>query len=188
MVINMATNENEVGEIAEQLDELALDAEDAVVEDISSEQQGDITQKDIDAAVLAKEEGNVCFRNKEYDEAIEHFSRAIAYCPENEENKESLATFYGNRSAAYFSVEEYELVVEDCSQALELKPDYCKVLVRRMQANEKLDKVEDALTGLLLVTPEGIVSVFDIICLILLTDAKQIKEIDPAHPKINEIM
>ena len=76
--------------------------------------------KSLEKAIEAKEEGNNYFRNKEYDDALESYSRAITYCPEDDENKENLATFYGNRSAAYFSLEEYELVVEDCTAALEL--------------------------------------------------------------------
>ena len=103
--------------------------------------------KSLEKAIEAKEEGNNYFRNREYDDALESYSRAITYCPEDDENKENLATFYGNRSAAYFSLEEYELVVEDCTAALELKPDYVKVIARRMLANEKLEKFEEALTG-----------------------------------------
>lgn len=104
-----------------------------------------VYEKDLTKAVAAKEEGNAFFRNKEYDEALEAYSRAITYCPEDD--KENLSTFYGNRSAAYFSLEEWELVVEDCTAAVELKPDYVKVLARRMLANEKLEKYEEALRG-----------------------------------------
>jgi import receptor subunit TOM70 len=106
-----------------------------------------VYEKDLQKALDAKEEGNAFFRNKDYDEALESYSKAITFCPEDDINKENLATFYGNRAAAYFSVEEYELVVEDCTAALALKSDYVKVIARRMLANEKLEKYEDALTG-----------------------------------------
>lgn len=106
-----------------------------------------IFEKNLEKALGAKEEGNSYFRNKEYDDALESYSRAITYCPEDEANKENLATFYGNRAAAYFFLEEYDLVVEDCTSALAIKPDYVKVLARRMTANEKLEKYEDALAG-----------------------------------------
>ena len=104
-----------------------------------------VYEKSIEKAIQAKEEGNNYFRNKEYDDALESYSKAITYCPE--EDKENLATFYGNRSAAYASLEEWELVVEDCSAAIEIKPDYVKVIARRMLANEKLEKYEEALAG-----------------------------------------
>lgn len=106
---------------------------------------GFVYEKDLQKAIAAKEEGNNFFRNKDYDEALEAYSRAITYCPEDD--KENLATFYGNRSAAYSSLEEWELVVEDCTAAIALKPDYVKVLARRMLANEKMEKYEEALAG-----------------------------------------
>ena len=108
---------------------------------------GYVYEKDLAKAIEAKEEGNNYFRNKDYDEALESYSRAITFCPEDDENKENLATFYGNRSAAYASIEEYDLVIEDCTAALALKPDYVKVIARRMLAHEKLEKYEEALAG-----------------------------------------
>lgn len=122
--------------------------------------------KDIQKALAAKEAGNEYFRQKDYDNAIQCYSNAIAYCPnddiENKEYQEQLATFYGNRAAAYFAEEEYELVIDDCSYALDHKADYVKVLLRRMQAYEKLDKLDEALA-----------------------DAKKIQELDPSTPKIS---
>lgn len=105
-------------------------------------------EKDLEKALTAKEEGNVYFRNKEYDESLESYSKAIMYCPEDNDNKELLATLYGNRSAAYFFLDEFELVIEDCTSAVNLKQNYVKVLARRMLANEKLEKYEEALSGL----------------------------------------
>jgi len=131
------------GEHDEPNEEAFVDA--PTTEDEASEC---VYEKNLSKALEAKEEGNNYFRNKEYDDALEAYSKAITFCPEDEENKENLATFYGNRSAAYFAVEEFELVVEDCTAALALKVDYVKVIARRMLANEKLEKYEEALTGL----------------------------------------
>jgi import receptor subunit TOM70 len=139
-------------ELCDQVNEIQLNEDPQVVElnddmeELLDAEQFQIV-KNIDSAIAAKEEGNVHFRNKDYDESLESYSRAIEFCPETDEFKDELATFYGNRSAAYFLVEEYELVVEDCTDALKLKANYVKVLVRRMQAFEKLDKVEEALSG-----------------------------------------
>lgn len=114
-------------------------------EDVEEVPHGLTIEKNLDFATQAKEEGNEYFRKKEYDFAIQQYSMAIARCPEDQ--TEQLATFYGNRSAAYFAEEDYELVIEDCGAALELKADYIKVIIRRMQAYEKLDKIEEALAG-----------------------------------------
>ena len=133
----------------------------AVASSSSSSSSGIVVEKSIVLANEAKEEGNSCFRVKDYDNAIAMYSRAIVLCPTDDEHKDTLAVFYGNRAAAYFSVDEYECVVDDCAGALELKPDYVKVLMRRSQAYEKLGKVDDALA-----------------------DARKAKELDPAFPKI----
>jgi tetratricopeptide (TPR) repeat protein len=135
-------------ELAKSVGELKLGNEGHDDEEIAEFQEcneGFSYEKDLQKAMAAKEEGNEFFRKKEYDEALEHYSRAVTFCPEDD--KENLATFYGNRSAAYFALEEWDLVVEDCTSAIELKPDYVKVLARRMLANEKLEKIEDALRG-----------------------------------------
>jgi tetratricopeptide (TPR) repeat protein len=104
-------------------------------------------EKDLSKALEAKEEGNRLFREKDYDDAIQYYSQAIGHCPNTPECKEQLSTFYGNRAAAYLAEEEYELVIEDCTEALKLKEDYTKLLVRRMQCYDKLEKWEEALAG-----------------------------------------
>lgn len=115
-------------------------------DDVEEIPRGLTIEKNLDLATQAKEEGNEYFRRKEYDFAIQQYSMAISRCPEDQ--TEQLATFYGNRSAAYFAEDDYELVIDDCGAALELKKDYVKVIYRRMQAYEKLDKLEEALTGM----------------------------------------
>lgn len=104
-----------------------------------------VVEKDLDKALQWKEKGNDAFKARDFDLAIQYYSLAIAHCPDHD--TENLSTFFGNRSASYFAEEEYELVVADCSSALENKPDYLKVLARRMQAYEKIEKYEEALTG-----------------------------------------
>ena len=131
----------------EDIDKLNISNDNDDLSDQNINKTGYEYIKDIEKSLQAKEEGNNLFRNKEYDESLEYYSKAITYCPEDDENKENLATFYGNRSAAYFALEEYELVIDDCTTALGLKPDYVKVLARRMACYEKLEKYEEALNG-----------------------------------------
>lgn len=69
--------------------------------------------------------------------------------------------FYGNRAACYMSMKEFELAVEDCSEALQYNTSYVKVLIRRSQASERLEKYEDAIA-----------------------DAKAVQELEPDYPKI----
>lgn len=42
---------------------------------------------------------------------------------------------------------QYETVVDDCTAALELDPRYVKALLRRQQANERLEKYDLASEG-----------------------------------------
>ena len=136
--------------------------EDDEVVEVPEQQAALEVEKDISLALKAKEDGNAFFRDKDYDGAITLYSQAIAYCPCDDENKENMAVFLGNRAAAYFSIEEWSLVVDDCTTALENNANYVKVLHRRLQAYEKLDRVEEALA-----------------------DAKRIQELDPSWPKIS---
>jgi tetratricopeptide (TPR) repeat protein len=119
----------------------------------------------LEEALITKEEGNQFYKEKKYDEASCCYSRAISLCPDIESNKDHLSVFFGNRAACYFAMEEYELVVEDCSFSLERKPNHPKILMRRSQAYEKLDKLDEALA-----------------------DAKLVFEIDPSYPKISTIV
>jgi tetratricopeptide (TPR) repeat protein len=136
--------------------------EDDEVVEVPEQQAALEVEKDISLALKAKEDGNAFFRDKDYDGAITLYSQAIAYCPCDDENKVNMAVFLGNRAAAYFSIEEWSLVVDDCTTALENNANYVKVLHRRLQAYEKLDRVEEALA-----------------------DAKRIQELDPSWPKIS---
>lgn len=149
-------------ELDHRVEELTFDEADINNNNSDHSKDDEIDVKDIVISTKAKEEGNNQFRLKEYDDAIESYSKAIYHCPEDEDNKDYLATFYGNRSAAYFSIEDYELVIEDCTSALELKPNYPKVLARRMQAYEKMENLDEALS-----------------------DAKELQKLDPAFPKID---
>lgn len=143
------------------------DNNEVVVEDVEEEvvdvDNEIYIEKDLILALKYKEEGNKFFREKNYDEAIDNYTLAINYCPIDD--LENISIFLGNRAAAYYSLEEYSCVVEDCSNSLTNKPDYIKVLMRRCQANEKLDKIEESLA-----------------------DAKRIKELDNIYPKINELI
>ena len=135
--------EGEIIETEEGEEELMKTEE----EDNDPETEMPCIAKDITLANEAKEEGNNFFRTKDYDSAISSYSRAITLCPIGDEYKEVLSVFLGNRAAAYFSVDEFDCVVDDCTASLELNSNYVKVLMRRSQAYEKLTRPEDALVG-----------------------------------------
>lgn len=70
-----------------------------------------------------KERGNECIKAGNFTEAILHYSNAIKLNP-NE------ATFYSNRSLAFFKLEQLYYANEDADRAIQLKPDWAKVTER----------------------------------------------------------
>jgi tetratricopeptide (TPR) repeat protein len=161
--------------------------------DLTKEPIVDIEGKSLDLALKAKEEGNEYFRTKDYDLAIELYSQAILLCPvdasEKEveskslgetkasaissdmpykppsKNAEMLSIFLSNRAACFAALGEWDMVIDDCNWARDLNTLHVKALMRRSQAYEKLDKIEDALA-----------------------DARRVQEIDPTWPTIGSIV
>lgn len=93
-----------------------------------------------DEAIKFKDQGNVEFKNGNWTEAVDAYSKAIKV---GEKHKQ-LPTFYKNRAAAYLKLEKYEQVVKDCDKSLELEPNEPKALYRRAQAKEQLGRFEEA--------------------------------------------
>jgi DnaJ family protein C protein 7 len=60
-----------------------------------------------------KELGNSSFKSKEYHKAIDYYSRAI--------NQEPSAVLYSNRAQAYLLLHQYENVIQDCRDSLQLE-------------------------------------------------------------------
>lgn len=85
-----------------------------------------------------KADGNKAFAEKNYAEAIEHFTKAIELSP-NEH------TFYSNRSACFASTDNYEKALEDADKCISLDPKFVKGYSRKGLALFKMGKVDEAL-------------------------------------------
>ncbi|CAF2232922.1 unnamed protein product [Rotaria magnacalcarata] len=116
----------------------------------SSQAGGDATSRSTDPthdrvalAIEFKTRGNVKYREKKFNEAIEAYTKAIETCPS--ESTEELSQFYQNRAAAWESLKNFEKVIEDCSKAIELNPKYLKCIQRRARAAEQINNLELAL-------------------------------------------
>lgn len=81
---------------------------------------------------------------KEYDKAIEMYSKAIELEPEN-------AVFYANRSLAHLRVESFGSALEDGISAVKSDPAYLKGYYRRAAAQMSLGKFKKALSDFELV-------------------------------------
>jgi|EP00908_Phaeocystis_cordata_P026935 tetratricopeptide (TPR) repeat protein len=72
----------------------------------------------------AKALGNAAFKAKNFKEAVEHFTTAIASDPKSH-------VLYSNRSAANAALEEYKAALLDANKCIDLSPDWAKGHSRR---------------------------------------------------------
>ncbi|KAK2459515.1 hypothetical protein APHAL10511_008457 [Amanita phalloides] len=88
-----------------------------------------------------KAKGNAAYASKNYVKAVELYTHAIKVAPKAD------AVFYSNRAACYINMSppKFELVVEDCDEALKLDPMYVKALNRRASASESLERYIESL-------------------------------------------
>lgn len=69
-----------------------------------------------------KERGNECIKVGKFDEAVLHYSYAIKLNPIE-------ATYYSNRSLAFLKLNQLYYANEDAENAIQLKPDWAKVIL-----------------------------------------------------------
>merc|ERR1712156_527017 len=89
-------------------------------------------------AVKAKTEGNKHFKAKDFDKAIESYTKAIELDPEKDE-------YHSNRANIYLSMEKWSEAELDANKALELGKDNGKEYDRRAQARVGLKRYKSAL-------------------------------------------
>ena len=84
-----------------------------------------------------KELGNEQFKAKNFEKAIEFYSQAIDANPSDH-------TIYGNRSASYHNLKNFEQALADGNKCVELKPDWAKGYQRKAMALHGLGKLAEA--------------------------------------------
>ncbi|RIA82220.1 putative heat shock protein 70-interacting protein [Glomus cerebriforme] len=84
-----------------------------------------------------KSQGNEAFSAKQYDKAIDLFTKAIELDPSNH-------VLYSNRSACYASLKQYDKALEDANKTIELKNTWAKGYSRKGAALHGLGKLEEA--------------------------------------------
>ena len=72
-------------------------------------------------------EGNELFRKGEYDAAIQHYGKGIELATAEGDSQNELHLLYGNRSAAYMKLKQFDLALKDATKSVELKSTYEKV-------------------------------------------------------------
>merc|ERR1719174_220523 len=112
----------------------------------------------LDIARDLKEEANQYFGASKWFDAIEHYTKALAYaeplaeaafCPDEDHPVEPEAitmasVLYSNRALAHLKRAEHRHAVDDCDKALALEPGAVKALFRRGTALAKMKRWEHA--------------------------------------------
>ena len=88
----------------------------------------------------SKELGNEQFKAKNFEKAIEFYTKAIEENPSDH-------TVYGNRSASFHNCKKYEQALEDGEKAISMKPDWSKGYQRKAMALHGMGSLEDAYTA-----------------------------------------
>jgi import receptor subunit TOM70 len=90
-----------------------------------------------DQASKVKAAGNKAYGSKDYNKAIDLYTKAIALKQD--------PIFYSNRAACHQAMGDWESVVDDTTAAVNLDPMYVKALNRRANAYEQLKRFQEAL-------------------------------------------
>ncbi|XP_072743230.1 stress-induced-phosphoprotein 1 [Anoplolepis gracilipes] len=91
-----------------------------------------------DQVVSLKESGNAALQEGKFDEAVKHYTDAIALDSNNH-------VLYSNRSAAYAKSGKYQQALEDAEKTVGLKPDWGKGYSRKGSALAYLGRYDEAI-------------------------------------------
>ncbi|KAI0832494.1 hypothetical protein BC628DRAFT_1346926 [Trametes gibbosa] len=89
-----------------------------------------------------KEQGNDYFQGKRYREALGFYAQGIDACPTDKTLLEALLC---NRAACNLELQNYGIVLKDCSKAIGINPKASKAYYRSAQALIALERYDDAL-------------------------------------------
>ncbi|KAF5907947.1 RNA polymerase II-associated protein 3, partial [Clarias magur] len=114
----------------------ALDKEASPAE--SNDSDSEEVQVDRDLAVKEKEKGNNFFKDGNYDDAIECYTKGMSADPYN-------PVLPTNRAACFFRLKKYAVAESDCNLAIALDSKYLKAYSRRGAARFALKNHQGAL-------------------------------------------
>mmetsp|Transcript_10891 Transcript_10891/g.19819 ORF Transcript_10891/g.19819 Transcript_10891/m.19819 type:complete len:269 (-) Transcript_10891:303-1109(-) len=89
-------------------------------------------------AEAKKDLGNKAYAAKEYDEAIKHYTGAIALDSKN-------CVYYSNRSACYGSKKDWANAAKDAKECIKFNPSFIKGYYRLASAQSELNEFDAAL-------------------------------------------
>lgn len=84
-----------------------------------------INEEDKKKGEAAKTEGNTHMKSKDYQKAVDEYTKAIEFNPKSE-------VYFCNRAAAYTNLDKFHEALDDCKKAIAINPDYKKLMEVRI--------------------------------------------------------
>ena len=75
--------------------------------------------------------------NKDWGDAVKHFTKAIELDPEH-------AGAYYNRGAAYYWLDMFDESISDCAKSIDLNPDNIEAYYSKGRVCEKAGRIQEA--------------------------------------------
>lgn len=88
----------------------------------------------------AKRKGDESFKKRQWEDAIEHYTRALQHMPESEK-------VLSNRSAAFMELKQFQNALDDAVRASEVAPEWPKVFFRQGVALRALRRYDMAISA-----------------------------------------
>ncbi|KAI8089453.1 uncharacterized protein BX664DRAFT_333050 [Halteromyces radiatus] len=104
-----------------------------VGEDLFYDSEQDTTQL-LAKSTHLKQQGNICFGQGDYEQALQHYQDASLFCPDEQQQ----AIYASNMAACHLKLGRPQDAKAMCDTALDLDPTYLKARFRRAQANERI--------------------------------------------------
>ncbi|KAK8210880.1 mitochondrial precursor proteins import receptor [Phyllosticta capitalensis] len=116
--------------VSDESEEELPEVDEAIAATLSADDRKDFAAK-------LKAAGNKAYGSKDYNRAIELYTKAIL-CKQD-------PVFYSNRAACWNATSNWEKVIEDTTAAINLDNQYVKALNRRAHAYEQTERYSEAL-------------------------------------------
>lgn len=128
----------------------------------------------LEASLEMKKRGNEFFSLKRYREALEEYTEALESSPAEETKHRAI--LHANRAACHWELGFFDSCVLECSSAVELNAEYAKAYIRRFRAQEKLDKLDEAL--------EDLAKALELLKLEAVDNKKQVGDLEQERAKL----
>ncbi|OIW07583.1 hypothetical protein TanjilG_08470 [Lupinus angustifolius] len=114
----------------------------------SASNNEELVQEALAQANEAKVEGNKLFVDGQFEEALLQYELALQVAPDMPSSVEIRSICHANRAVCFVKLGKYDNTIKECTKALELNPVYVKALIRRGEAHEKLEHIEEAISDM----------------------------------------